>query len=190
MYMGVSRRATGNPDQYQTGWIFQRLGGTIADPEVPMAKRSARPFSPTEEKVLDVAVKIMSRVNVWLLRASGGRVGSRFRYGAPVMLLTTIGRRSGQPRTTPLIYLEDGENVVTVASKGGSARHPLWYRNLRDHPDVEVEIGAQRRQLHARTASAEEKTKLWPRLAAIYPDYDDYQARTERDIPVVILEPR
>ena len=106
------------------------------------------------------------------------------------MLLTTVGRRSGEPRVAPLIYLEDGDSVVTVASKGGSARHPLWYRNLQANPDVEVQIGADRRKLRARTASAEEKDKLWSRLTIVYPDYDDYQARTDRDIPVVILEPR
>ncbi len=106
------------------------------------------------------------------------------------MLLTTIGRRSGEPRIPPLIYLEDGDNVGTVASKGGTARHPLWYRNLQANPDVEVQIGADKRELRARTASAEEKDRLWSRLTTIYPDYDDYQARTDRDIPVVILEPR
>ncbi len=155
-----------------------------------MAQRRVRPFSETEEKLLDVFTKVMSTATTWVYRASGGRLGGRFLRGAPVMLLTTIGRRSGEPRVAPLIYLLDGESVVTVASKGGSARHPLWYRNLQANPDVEVQIGADKRELRARTASAEEKDRLWPRLTTIYPDYDDYQARTDRDIPVVILEPR
>lgn len=155
-----------------------------------MAQRRARSFSETEERLLDVFTKVMSRATTWAYRASSGRLGGRFLRGAPVMLLTTVGRRSGEARVAPLIYLEDGESVVTVASKGGSARHPLWYRNLQANPDVEVQIGAEKRKLRARTASAEEKDKLWPRLRMIYPDYDDYQARTERDIPVVILEPR
>ena len=155
-----------------------------------MAQRTARPFSETEEKILGVVTKIMSKTTAWVYRASGGRLGGRFLRGAPVMLLTTLGRRSGEPRIAPLIYLEDGDNVVTVASKGGSARHPLWYRNLQANPDVEVQIGADKREFRARTASAEEKDRLWPRLTMIYPDYDDYQARTDRDIPVVILEPR
>ena len=155
-----------------------------------MAQRRARSFTETEEKLLDVVTKVMSRTTTWAYRASRGRLGGRFLRGAPVMLLTTIGRRSGEPRIAPLIYLEDGDNVVTVASKGGSARHPLWYRNLQTNPDVEVQIGGDKRWLRARTASAEEKDKLWPRLTMIYPDYDDYQARTDRDIPVVILEPR
>jgi deazaflavin-dependent oxidoreductase (nitroreductase family) len=155
-----------------------------------MAQRTARPFSETEEKLLGVALKVMTKTTTWVYRVSGGRLGGRFLRGAPVMLLTTIGRRSGEPRIAPLIYLEDGDNVVTVASKGGSARHPLWYRNLQANPDVEVQIGADKRDLRARTASAEERDRLWPRLTMIYPDYDDYQARTDRDIPVVILEPR
>jgi deazaflavin-dependent oxidoreductase (nitroreductase family) len=155
-----------------------------------MAQRTARPFSETEEKLLGVALKVMTKTTTWAYRVSGGRLGGRFLRGAPVMLLTTIGRRSGEPRIAPLIYLEDGDNVVTVASKGGSARHPLWYRNLQANPDVEVQIGADKRDLRARTASAEERDRLWPRLTMIYPDYDDYQARTDRDIPVVILEPR
>jgi deazaflavin-dependent oxidoreductase (nitroreductase family) len=155
-----------------------------------MAQRTTRPFTETEEKLLGAALKVMTKATNWAYRASGGRVGGRFLRGAPVMLLTTTGRRTGQPRTAPLIYLEDGDNLVTVASKGGSAKHPLWYRNLRAHPDVEVQIGAGKRKLRARVASAEEKDRLWPRLTTLYPDYDDYQARTDRDIPVVVLEPR
>ena len=118
----------------------------------------------------------------------GGRVGGRFLRGAPVLLLTTQGRRSGEPRTAPLLYLEDGGRIVIVASKGGMSHHPLWYRNLQADPECEVEIGRERRVVRARVATAEEKRDLWPKLLAMYRDYADYQARTERDIPVVILE--
>jgi deazaflavin-dependent oxidoreductase (nitroreductase family) len=90
----------------------------------------------------------------------------------------------------PLLYIEDGDRLVTVASKAGMSRHPLWFRNLEVHPEVDVEIGTQRRKMVARRASAEEKAAYWPRLVAMYPSYDRYQARTERDIPVVILSPR
>jgi len=152
-----------------------------------MAEPTARPFTESEEKRLDVAVKIMSKVNIWIFRATGGRLGNRFLRGAPVALLTTVGRRSGEVRTAPLIYLEDGDNVVMVASKGGSARNPLWYRNLQANPQCEVQIGGNVRKMRARTATPDEKAALWPRLTAIYRDYDDYQARTARDIPVVIL---
>jgi deazaflavin-dependent oxidoreductase (nitroreductase family) len=149
-----------------------------------------RELSEREEKILDFFVKPMSALNTWVYRASGGRLGSRFLRGAPVLLLTTTGRKSGERRTTPLIYLEDGARLVLVASKGGSKRHPLWYRNLSADPDCEVQIGRERRKCRARTAGAPEKAALWPRLLELYPDYASYQARTRRDIPVVILEPR
>ena len=133
----------------------------------------------------------MSAANRWVFRLTGGRLGSRFLRGAPVGLLTTTGRKSGERRTTPLIYLDDGERVVLVASQGGFPKHPLWYLNLAEHPDVEFELPRRpRRRYSARTADAPEKAALWPRLCAIYPDYADYQARTDRDIPVVICEPR
>jgi F420H(2)-dependent quinone reductase len=155
-----------------------------------MAEPTARPLSAVEERILDGASRIMSRVNTWLFRASRGRIGNRFLHGAPVLLLVTTGRKTGEPRTTPLIYLEDGETLAVVASKGGSAHHPLWYLNLSANPDVEVEIGAETRRMCARDATAEERARLWPRLTAIYPPYDSYQARTRRDIPVVLLTPR
>lgn len=154
-----------------------------------MAERKLPPWTPAQERVANVVIRVMSALNVWAYRASGGRIGGRFLRGAPVCLLTTTGRKSGQPRTAPLIYLADGPNVVLVASKGGMAKNPLWYGNLVAHPACTVEIGRERRSMRARTASAAEKHALWPRLVAVYRDYDDYQARTTRDIPVVILEP-
>jgi len=155
-----------------------------------MAEPSKREMTELEERVVNVVSRPMSLLNKWVYRATDGRIGGKFLRGAPVCLLTTTGRHSGQARTTPLIYLADGPRVVLVASKGGSKRHPLWYLNLEANPDVEVQIGAERRACRARTASAAEKQALWPRLLEIYRDYDDYQARTKRDIPVVILEPR
>jgi deazaflavin-dependent oxidoreductase (nitroreductase family) len=155
-----------------------------------MTEPKTTPYTPTQERVGNVVIRIMSAANVWVYRISGGRIGGRFLRGAPVLLLTTIGCKSGQPRVAPLLYLRDGENLVIVASKGGMSRHPTWYRNLQANPDVEVELGSERRKMRARTASAGEKSELWPRLVAMYADYDDYQARTERDIPVVILSPR
>ena len=147
-------------------------------------------YTPFQERIASPLIRAASAANTWVYCLSGGRLGGRFRGGAPVLLLTTIGRKSGQPRTAPLLYLEDGENLVIVASKGGMSHHPVWYLNLEANPDVDVEIGNQRRRMRARRASAEEKAKLWPRLVAMYRDYDDYQARTDRNIPVVILSPR
>ena len=133
---------------------------------------------------------MMSSANTWLYRISGGRIGGRFLGGAPVLLLTTIGRRSGAARTAPLLYLRDGENLVVVASQSGMSKHPLWYRNIEANPDVEVEIGRERSKRLARRASDAEKAVLWPRLIEVYRDFADYQARTERNIPVLILSPR
>ena len=155
-----------------------------------MADPSSRPWTPTEERLGTLAVRAMSAVNTWIFRASGGRLGSRFLRGAPVLLLTTTGAKSGIRRTTPLIYLADGPRVVLVASKGGMSHSPAWYHNLVANPECEVQIGARATSMAARRASAEEKAALWPRLVGIYRDYDDYQARTSRDIPVLILTPR
>jgi F420H(2)-dependent quinone reductase len=157
-----------------------------------MAEQTAtkpRPIRGVEKQIAEVAIWIMSRLNTWIFRASGGRLGNKFLRGAPVCLVTMRGRKTQQLRTVPLIYLEDGRDVVIVASKGGMDDHPLWYLNLKANPDAEVEIGTTRSRVRARTASAAEKARLWPRLVEIYPDYADYQARTTRDIPVIILEP-
>jgi deazaflavin-dependent oxidoreductase (nitroreductase family) len=153
------------------------------------SKSPPKPFTPTQEKIIDFVVKPMSRLNTWLYRLTAGKVGGRWTYGAPVMLLTMTGRKSGEQRTTPLLYLRDGDLVVTVASKGGSARHPKWFLNLLANPMCEVEIGSERKRMRARQATAAEKQKYWPKLVALYPDYDMYQQRTARDIPVVILTP-
>jgi deazaflavin-dependent oxidoreductase (nitroreductase family) len=149
-----------------------------------------RPYTKTEVAIANPLIKLMSRVNTWAYRASGGRIGGRFWSGAPVMLLTTTGRKTGRQFTVPLLYIRDGERVVTVASKGGMDHHPLWYRNLVANPAVDVQIGAQIDRMQARTASDAEKAELWPKLVAMYPDYAAYQARTARNIPVVVLTPR
>lgn len=107
----------------------------------------------------------------------------------PTLLLTTTGRRSGNPILMPLIYGETGGNYIVVASKGGAPKHPGWYLYLAAHPDVEVQILARRFQATARTASGAERAELWKQMAAIYPPYNDYQAKTDREIPVVVLEP-
>jgi deazaflavin-dependent oxidoreductase (nitroreductase family) len=152
-----------------------------------MARETVRPYTATEERFGSVLIGLMSKVNVWVYRLSGGRLGGRFIGGAPVMLLTTVGRKTGQPRVAPLLYLRDGEQVVTVASKGGMSKHPLWFRNLETNPNVEVTIDNVTTSMTARRATDEEKRTYWPRLVAMYPDYDVYQRRTDRDIPVVIL---
>lgn len=108
--------------------------------------------------------------------------------GAPTLILTTLGRRSSKPRRLALIYDQDGDRYVVVASKGGAEQHPDWYLNILDHPEVQVQVMADRFRARARTATAEEHDVLWPRMVQIWPDYDKYQAKTERQIPLVILE--
>jgi deazaflavin-dependent oxidoreductase (nitroreductase family) len=152
-----------------------------------MATPTARPWTPFEERIGSVFVKAMSALNVLAFRVTGGAVGGKFLGGAPVCLVTVIGRKSGEPHTIPLLYLADGDDLIVVASKGGMSKHPVWYLNLVAHPGCEVEIGRQRRPMVARRVSPEEKAALWPRLCAMYPDYADYQARTPRDIPVLRL---
>lgn len=125
-----------------------------------------------------------------LLRATGGRVG-RSLAGMPVVILETTGRKSGEARRTMLTApVVDGDDVVLVASYGGDSRHPAWYLNLTAQPDVVLEMGGQRREMRARTVSAEEKAALWPRIVKSYRGYAGYQKRTDRDIPVVLLSPR
>lgn len=109
--------------------------------------------------------------------------------GTTTLILTTTGRRSGQPRSTPLIYQSDGDNYVVIASNGGASDHPLWYYNLVANPEVGLQVRADRFTARARTATEEERSRLWPRMASVWPDYDDYQTKTDRPIPVVILEP-
>jgi len=154
-----------------------------------MADASVRRSTEEELRRTKPFIKLMSVVNTWVFRATGGRLGAKFPGGAPVGLLTTTGRKSGEPRTTPLIYLADGERIVLVASQGGLPRNPLWYENLAAHPGVGFRTPRSDRRYRAHTASAAEKAALWPRLVALYRDYDDYQKRTDREIPVVILEP-
>ena len=108
--------------------------------------------------------------------------------GRQTLLLTTRGRRSGKLRRTALIYGQDGDRYLLVASNGGARNHPFWYLNLTAQPEVQVQVGADRFAARARPAGAEEKPRLWRLMAAIWPDYDRYQKRTSRDIPVVIVE--
>jgi len=140
-------------------------------------------------------IRLLSKVNVAIYRWTGGtlgskwRVGSAFPRGVPILLLTTIGKRSGQHRTAPLLFIEDGERVIVVASQGGHPKDPLWYKNLRANPECEVQIKRRKMKMRARTASTEERGRLWPLLVAHYPDFASYEAWTDRLIPVVILDP-
>jgi deazaflavin-dependent oxidoreductase (nitroreductase family) len=120
--------------------------------------------------------------------ATDGRRGHRWR-GVPTLLITTVGRRSGLRRRTALIYGEDGVGYVVVASRGGHPRHPAWFLNLESEPDVEVQVGANRFAAMARVAAGEERERLWATMVEIWPAYEGYQAKTPRQIPIVLLTP-
>ena len=119
---------------------------------------------------------------------TNGEVGYIWSNGAPILLLTTTGRRTGDPTTTPLIFGRDGDRYVVVASKGGAPAHPGWYRNLSKTAEVELQVKADRFAARARTAEGEERERLWRLMAEIWPPYDEYAQKTEREIPVVVLE--
>jgi proline iminopeptidase len=121
-------------------------------------------------------------------RETGGEVGHIWRNGSKILLLTTTGRKTGEQHTIPLIYENDGDRYVIVASKGGSPEHPGWYRNLAKNPDVELQVKDEVFPARARTAEGEERERLWKLAAQQWPAYDDYQRKTEREIPVVVLE--
>jgi F420H(2)-dependent quinone reductase len=123
-------------------------------------------------------------------RATHGLVGHRVPGFPPMLLLDHVGAKSGKRRTTPLVFGRDGENVILVASKGGHPHNPAWFHNLRAHPDVSIQIGSQRRDVHAREATPEERERLWRLMVGVYRGYEGYRRRTQREIPLVVLEPR
>ncbi len=136
-------------------------------------------------------VNVMSKLNTWVYRRTGGKLGSTFPlHDAPVLLLTTVGRKSGKERTAPLLYLEKNGDVIVVASCGGMDKTPLWYLNLSKTPEVRVQIGDRIEERLARVADDAEKKALWPELLEMYPEFESYQSWTERNIPVVVLQPR
>ncbi len=123
-------------------------------------------------------------------RETDGELGHDWREGSSVLLLTTTGAKSGERRTTPLIYGRHGEDYLLVASKGGAPEHPSWYVNLLEHPDVEVQVLGDRFAARARTATPEERPEMWRTMVGEWEHYDEYQTKTDREIPVVVLERR
>jgi deazaflavin-dependent oxidoreductase (nitroreductase family) len=138
--------------------------------------------------VRDARVKRLSTFHRVIYQATGGLLGRRL-VGNDMLLLTTRGRRTGEPHTVPLLYLRDGGRLLVVASYGGRDRHPAWYLNLIADPAVTAKVGATTTPFIARTVSAPERRSWWPRVVAAYHDYAVYQERTEREIPLVFLEP-
>jgi deazaflavin-dependent oxidoreductase (nitroreductase family) len=132
----------------------------------------------------------MFRLHVRVFQRTRGRIGGTL-DGAPLLVLHHTGAKSGARRQSPVIHMQDGENLVIVASSGGNTKNPAWYHNLRAHPDdVEVDVRGSRRRVRARQATPEETAELWPRLVEVYPTFKTYMTRTDREFPVMILEPR
>ncbi len=143
--------------------------------------------------IVDRTWPILNRLvggHVAVYRATGGLVGHRLPGSPPMLLLDHRGAKTGKMRTTPLVYVLDGEDVVIVASKGGHPRDPAWLHNLVAHPEVTIQVGRDRRPVRARVATPAERKRLWPKALDVYPGYRGYQARTSREIPLVVLEPR
>jgi F420H(2)-dependent quinone reductase len=155
--------------------------------EMPAESRRA-PAGRAFSEPARAALRFFSGLHNRIYRATDGRVTGRL-MGSPVLLLMTTGRKTGKERTAPLLYLEDGANLVVVASVGGAPRHPAWYLNLKASPEARVRLGEQTLRVRAEEAGGEEKRRLWARLVEMYPPYESYQRRTEREIPVVVLRP-
>jgi deazaflavin-dependent oxidoreductase (nitroreductase family) len=131
---------------------------------------------------------MITSVHRWVYLKSGGRVGHNL-IGKPMLLLETVGRKSGEPRVTPLLYVPEGDGFVVVASNMGDARYPGWWYNLQAKPEAGVRAGRRHVRVRWRRADPEEEERLWPRLEAVYSHYPDYRARAGREIPIVLLEP-
>lgn len=150
---------------------------------------SNRFYSRLSMRMPDSWLKATGKLNVPVYRLSRGRLMNTVGTG-PVLLLTSIGRRSGQKRTAPVLYLKDGERFVVVGSNAGNARAPAWSYNLKANPEAEIEIRGDRRAVRARVAEGEERAELWRKVNQMYEGFDDYDAKTARDIAVFVLEPR
>ena len=135
-----------------------------------------------------LALKLGSGAHAGVYRATGGKLFGRMGK-SPILLLNTVGRKTGKKRTSPLLYVMDGEDFVIIASKGGASTHPVWYLNLKANPDATVEIGDREVRVRAEEVDSEEKVRLWQKMVEIYPTYDDYQTKTKREIPLLVLHP-
>jgi proline iminopeptidase len=134
------------------------------------------------------AENLFGEEHVRRYRETGGEVGHIWREGSTILLLTTTGRKTGEKRTAPLIYVRDGDRYVIVASKGGAPEHPGWYQNIEKTPEVELQVKDEVFRAHARTVKGEERERLWRKANEVWPQYDAYAKKTNREIPVIVLE--
>jgi deazaflavin-dependent oxidoreductase (nitroreductase family) len=135
-------------------------------------------------------MRVVAVVHTAIFRRTGGRVGGKFPGGAPVLLLHTTGRKTGSGRITPLVYIEDGDDLVLIASAGGAAKHPAWWLNLRANPETTVQVGRDVLSVRAEEVTGDERERLWAKAVEVYSGYAGYQKKTTRQIPVVVLRRR
>ena len=158
----------------------------MATPPKPLSPKQVEGLN---SKAVGTGIKWMSRANTWLFKKSGGKLGNKFLRGAEVGILTTTGRKSGEPRDSPLLFLQEGRRIVLVASQGGRATNPMWYLNLKADPKIRFQTKAGVFDLIARDATDAERDEYWPKLDAMYPDFVDYRSYTDRKIPIIFLDP-
>lgn len=155
-----------------------------------MSDAAIKPYTEKQEKFGTWFINHLGRMQTSVYELTGGRVWNKF-LGAPVAILTTVGRKTGKTRKIPLLYLKQGDNVIMTASKGGMSKLPVWYHNVVAAPSVQIQVGAEKKAYTMREATPEEEADLWPKLEQMYPDYREYRARTTdvRRIPVLIFTP-
>jgi F420H(2)-dependent quinone reductase len=158
----------------------------MAEPSRPL---SGKQIESLNSPKVGTAIKWMSKAQTWLFKKSNGKLGNKFLRGAEVGILTTTGRKSGEPRDSPLLFLQEGRRIVLVASQGGRATNPMWYLNLKADPKVRFQTKAGTFDLIARDATDAERDEYWPKLDAMYADFANYRSYTDRKIPIVICDP-
>lgn len=157
---------------------------------VKTRREDVAPIPEKWERLIKAIMRNYTRFNVWVYKKTNGRLMKHFPGGFPICIVTMIGRKSGEPREVALIHLPYGEKKLLVASQGGMEKNPVWYYNVKANPDIGIMVGGEKRAYHAEQADEATKRELWPHLLSIYPDFDEYQARTDRDIPVFVCTPK
>jgi F420H(2)-dependent quinone reductase len=155
---------------------------------VKTRREDVKPLPKKNQGLIRAFLRTFTRINVWVYKLSKGRLLNKFPGGADICIVTTTGAKSGKRREIALIHLPYGNDKLLVASQGGADTNPSWYNNVKAHPEIEIMFHADRHAYRARQVSDDEKRALWPHLLSIYPDFDEYQARTDRNIPVFRCE--
>ena len=158
----------------------------MANPPRPLNSKQIARLNTAKTRT---AIKWMSKAQTWLFKTTNGKLGNKFLRGAEVGILTTIGRKTGEPRNSPLLFLQEDQRIVLVASQSGRATNPMWYLNLVANPRITFQTKAGPHELVARDATDPERDEYWPKLDAMYPDFVNYRSYTVRKIPIVICDP-